>query len=328
MTKKFLITLGLMSFSVQGMTNDYFNSLYFSPTFCCLTRDSDDSKVSKIKYVEKLILGKNMTFDIPSDKGKKLCSCCAQRAKQDLFKNHAFVQLYCSSVEKQSITACCWYNCSTSPDVITDWASHQSQLKSTQRVKVLHSDIGIGHSEQMIIKHIEDDFHRGQFVSKFQKLFDTMKQDRAKKQYIIGLNIYSSFDMCDECKKEMVSFFNQHKTGQTSIFQAVKDNCISANIDVEKFIITFQSQYPYKDAQYSLHANTDLLPDNKLVYSYNFSCGREDQFRVDLKDSYGDIYLTQQTSTLVKSGIYGYIYELGNSMILYDNKYFTYKHKY
>ena len=226
MTKKFLITLGLMSFSVQGMINDYFNSLYFSPTFCCLTRDSDDSKVSKIKYVEKLILGKNMTFDIPSDEGKKLCSCCAQRAKQDLFKNHAFVQLYCSSVGKQSTTACCWYNCSTTTDVITDWASHQTQLKSTQRVKVLHSDTGRGHSEQMIIKHIENDFYRGQFVSKFQKLLSTMNQDKKHEKCRIGFNNNSSFDMCDECKKDMVYLFNRHKTGQASIFQAVKDNCI------------------------------------------------------------------------------------------------------
>lgn len=322
--KKYLLFTILGCTLSKGMDIDCFEDSHFTPTFCCLTRDSNQRKVSKIKYTEKLVFGGNRIFGISSDIGKKLCLYCKERASKDNFKNHAFVRLYCSSIEKDSI---CWYNNSKNPGVITDWASKQSQLKSTPKIKVVCSDTERGHSEQMIIKCIEDDFRQGQLVSKFQTLFDKMKTDSSKEKYIIGFDICSSFDMCDVCKESMVSFFNQHRMGQTSIFQAVNDRLVSKNFEADKFIIKFQSQYPYKGATYSINLNSDLFANNKLAYDYNFHSCREDRFRISLDGSMGDIYLTQQTSTLAKSGIFGYIYELENSLILYDKGAFRHRHK-
>ena len=220
------------------------NSSHFTPTFCCLTRDSNEPKVSNVKYTEKLVLGGNRTFNISTDKGKELCSWCWERTNEDSHKNHARVELYCSSMGKNSTTTHP-YNCPINPSVTTDWASNQSQLKSSPEVKVVRSDIGNGHSEQMIIKCIEDDFRQGQLISKFQALFDEVEQDSSREKYIIGFDIYSSFDMCDVCKESMISFFDKHRMGQTSIFQAVNDSLVSKNFKADKFIIKFQSQYPY-----------------------------------------------------------------------------------
>lgn len=210
---------------------------------------------------------------------------------------------------------------------IIEWVSGESTgRKSFTDSFVIRSDIGNWHTEPKIVDEINRRFvqNSGELTDKFLSLVQKLPRASGTR-YSFGFDIQSSFDMCDECKNTVVEFFNFHKSGQRSILQAINSKLSDKHIEVKKtdFLVTFQSRYPYKDANYSLLFEKNI---HNLKYSYPLRPIRKDIFELidcnsmDEISAYKIPYLTQHISSPIRSGVFSYIHQLGNNEIDYNKE--------
>ena len=312
--------------------------------------DESDPHGELIKYAKtiKSLSGQPAQTDISC---KLSCEKLINLSEKcDSWKNHAFLKLFCIGFTDSQTPQCKSKFYKDGSGKIIDWVSAQSRFHEGQiiswpilrktdlinrRIIVRKSQIGSGHSEIAVIQEIKDNFD--QIAENLKDIIDSFSEESV--HYLFGFIIQSSFDMCENCKENIVEFYKSQKEGQTSLFQRIcetelsdgrnVDEVISPENPANDFALIFQSQYPYKDSKYSA-----LFNEKQYLFDYKYpqkAQPNKDTFAItkeDLEDFEAEFpakytFLSQNTSVDLKSGIYGYINEFGVEKIAYDNHKFT-----
>ncbi|MBY0461630.1 MAG: hypothetical protein K2Q34_00405 [Alphaproteobacteria bacterium] len=212
-------------------------------------------------------------------------------------------------MERPFTTALDFPEVTSKKDLVIDWASNQSLRSRTDFFK-RKSNCGNGHSEPQLTKDFNALWVKNSasvvkhFVPQTKK-----EKDSAKSVVMCGCNLYGSFDMCNTCLSEVVTFRKQHQQGQTSVAQAVRDELKDQfqGDETDAFVVSYHSYCPYSSATYHAEDETSLYP---LGYSTEYR-PRKDIFE-HKSDEIDDTYTLSQAESLAadKDTIYSHVHML------------------
>lgn len=307
-----LAVLGFEDKELSEITACFEKKLAVSQTVT-LFRQTKNKKTAE--YADEIELNSN-SYNLMHGLAKDRVNLCACTSAKDGYKSHVLAGAVCvyanqnkQKTEHKLFTTALKFPFSPSkPKMTVDWTSNQSKIENSNDFYRRRSTAINGHSEPQFIDDIEALFKKD--APSLVKYFSPSKGDR--EVVMSGIELYGSFDMCDNCLESISEFRKKHQKGQMSIFQAVQD--FAGEIQQNAFPVIYHSRYPYREATY--FAEDDSY-SYELDYLYKFTPSRSDIFKSsDCEEGY--VLSQAQKVGLHKNKVYAHIHQFSRKKANYS----------
>lgn len=296
---------------------------------CRLTPAKEGHTQKKLlEYTTRVSFSGEFVLNLDDDSSKKKTQFVANLTAEDKWKNHMMVSSFRAAVEGKKTFNTYLKTAAfgelfhkEKENVIVDWASAGSTISGPKQCHKYLSHVGNGHSEAQLVDDITSLWVKDS--SRVIKMFVPKEEEVSA----CGLNLYSSFDVCDVCLDNLIGFRKTHQKGQESISEAIRtklgDRFVGKKEDA--FVLLYHSHYPYKESTY--YAENEESYYDKFDYSYGFkSSVRKDVFVNSAFEEDHVLFPHKEKTPLLPNIIFGHIHNLSGKQAPYkaENKEFTF----
>ncbi len=333
-TSLFILCLGLLVSNTQGVkadeSDDETEEAQPSRRVDLARFSANDEHIAA--YTQKLFVNER-TLSLTRASTQPKVQYVTNGLKSDKWKsNHLLAQGVCRTADKirshPFTTSLNVTNKKSAVKKAIDWTSNRSTLKSSTLYECHRSHQGNGHSEPQFIADFNDVLNKtpDALVSLF-----VPPSDIKTPVHMCGLELFSSYDICDVCLRDVTTLRKEQQSGCESISDAIRDRLRKNKTPFkgekeDAFVVMYHGQYPYKPID--TYALRDEENPYRLKYGGLFGTEHH-QFIVQTPDTFTEGSNTElsqnELHTIEKDIIYGHIHHIGDRTTPYESGHFSFR---